>query len=90
MLLDRAVRLHGAADLGQTPVLQSVLTSIFLFAYQFCMGNHGAAKFRLREAAALTKTMRLGDVKGYYYCGLPRDERDKRLRTVLCLTMLER
>lgn len=89
MLLDRAVRLHSAANLGETPVLESILTRIFLFACQFCKGNHGAAKFRLREEAALAETMRLGDGKGYYYCGLPRDETDRRLRPVLCLTMVE-
>lgn len=86
--LSRAVRLHGSTDFGEAPSLENVLTSIFLFACQFCRGNHNAAKFRLREAAALAEIMRLGNHQSY--AGLTSDERDRRLRTVLCLTMLER
>lgn len=87
-LLARAVQLHGHSDFGETPVLENVLTSVFLFSCQFCRGNHNAARFRLREAITLAEIMQLGDLQTYG--SLSIDERDRRLRTLLCLTIIER
>lgn len=87
-LLARAVQLHSHADFGEAPVLENVLTSVFLFSCQFCRGNHNAARFRLREAISLAEIMQLGDLQTYG--SLTADERDRRLRTLLCLTIIER
>lgn len=87
-LLEKAVHLHSHPDLGQNPVLENVLSSVFLFACQFCRGNHNAARFRLQEAIRLCETMHLHIPQDYGH--MPVDERDRRLRTVLCLTVIEK
>lgn len=87
-LLETAVQLHARTNLGQRPVLEDVLTSVFLFACQFCLGNHNAARFRLHEGMALGETMHLHNPKAYGNVTL--DERDRRLRTLLCLTIIEK
>ncbi|ORX98299.1 hypothetical protein BCR34DRAFT_151613 [Clohesyomyces aquaticus] len=87
-LLAEAVRLHSHKDLGEQPVLEHVLTSVFLFGCQFCKGNHHTARLRLREAVTLAETMGLDDP--HTYGNITRDERDRRLRTFLCLTVIHR
>jgi hypothetical protein len=87
-LLAEAVRLHSIADFGEAPVLENVLTSIFLFGCQFCKGNHHAARYRLSEAVTQAETMGLGDSRNY--TNVARDERERRLRTFLCLTVIHR
>ncbi|USP77948.1 hypothetical protein yc1106_05222 [Curvularia clavata] len=88
MFLAEAVRLHSHADFGENPVLEHVLTSVFLFGCQFSKGNHHAARFRLREAVTLAETMGLDDPQTYE--SVSRDEKDRRLRTFLCLTVIHR
>jgi hypothetical protein len=87
-MLDEACRVHGSPGLGQSPPLEAVLTSIFLFACQFCRGQDDAAYFRLKEA------MTLGDLLGLQspqaYETNDRDENDRRRRTYLGLTVMER
>lgn len=87
-LLAEAVRLHSHADFGENPVLEHVLTSVFLFGCQFSKGNHHAARFRLREAITLAETMGLDDPQTYE--NISRDEKNRRLRTFLCLTVIHR
>ena len=87
-LLAEAVRLHSHVDFGEDPVLEHVLTSVFLFGCQFSKGNHHAARFRLREAVTLAETMGLDDPQTYE--SVSRDEKDRRLRTFLCLTVIHR
>ncbi|KAL5376274.1 hypothetical protein DPSP01_010624 [Paraphaeosphaeria sporulosa] len=87
-LLAEAVRLHSYSDFGENPVLEHVLTSVFLFGCQFCKGNHYAARFRLREAVTLAETMGLDDPQTYRH--LDGEEMDRRLRTFLCLTVIHR
>jgi hypothetical protein len=87
-LLAEAVRLHSHIDFGEAPVLENILTSIFLFGCQFCRGNHNAARFRLHEAVTLAETMRLDDPQRYL--DIDGDQRERRLRTYLCLTVIHR
>ncbi|EUC34073.1 hypothetical protein COCCADRAFT_36229 [Bipolaris zeicola 26-R-13] len=87
-LLAEAVRLHSHADFGENPVLEHVLTSVFLFGCQFSKGNHHAARFRLREAITLAETMGLDGPQTYE--NISRDEKNRRLRTFLCLTVIHR
>ncbi|KAH7070005.1 hypothetical protein BKA63DRAFT_519949 [Paraphoma chrysanthemicola] len=87
-LLAEAVRLHSHADLGESPMLNHVLTSMFLFGCQFCKGNHHAAKLRLREAVTLAETMGLDDPQTY--TGISGGEKERRMRTYLCLTVIHR
>lgn len=86
--LSQAVHLHSNAELGENPTLENVLTSVFLFSCQFCRGHHNAARFRLREATALVDIMNLGNPQNYSCITV--DERDRRLRTLLCLTIIGR
>lgn len=83
-----AVRLHSQSDLGQSPTLETIMTSVFLFACQFCKGNFDAARFRLREAAALAEVMNLDKPESYGYIG--DTEKQRRLRTLISLTIIER
>jgi hypothetical protein len=87
-LLAEAVRLHSHADFGEAPVLENVLTSIFLFGCQFCKGNHHAARYRLSEAVTQAETMGLDDSQRY--TNITGDEKERRLRTFLCLTVIHR
>jgi hypothetical protein len=64
------------------------MTSVFLFACQFCKGNFDAARFRLREAAALAELMNLDKLESYGKIG--DTERQRRLRTLISLTIIER
>jgi hypothetical protein len=83
-----AVRLHSQSDLGQSPTLETILTSVFLFACQFCKGNFDAARFRLREAAALAEVMNLDNPESYGH--ISDTEKQRRLRTLIGLTIIER
>lgn len=87
-LLAEAVRLHSHTDFGENSILEHLLTIVFLFGCQFCKGNHHAARFRLREAVTLAETMGLDDPQTYI--GLDAEEKDRRLRTFLCLTVIHR
>ncbi|KAF5673715.1 transcription activator amyR [Fusarium circinatum] len=83
-----AVNLHSQSDLGQSPTLEIIMTSVFLFACQFCKGNFDAARFRLREAAALAEVMNLDKPESYGRIG--DTEKQRRLRTLISLTIIER
>ncbi|KAH6957454.1 hypothetical protein DER45DRAFT_486248 [Fusarium avenaceum] len=83
-----AVHLHSQPDLGQNPTLETIMTSVFLFACQFCKGNFDAARFRLREAAALAEVMNLDKPESYGHIG--DTEKQRRLRTLISLTIIER
>ncbi|WKT53533.1 hypothetical protein QSH57_004095 [Fusarium oxysporum f. sp. vasinfectum] len=83
-----AVNLHSQADLGQSPTLETIMTSVFLFACQFCKGNYDAARFRLREAAVLAEVMNLDKPESYGQIG--DTEKQRRLRTLISLTIIER
>jgi hypothetical protein len=87
-LLAEAVRLHSQTDFGEAPVLEHVLTSIFLFGCQFCRGNHNAARFRLHEAVTLAETMGLDDPQRY--ADIAGDQKERYLRVYLCLTVIHR
>lgn len=88
LLLDHASKQRSHVDLGEAPVLEDVLTSVFLFACQFCRNNHNAARFRLKEAVTLGEILGLGNPQTYGDISL--DEKNRRLRTLLCLTFLQR
>ncbi|KAL0931320.1 C6 transcription factor [Colletotrichum truncatum] len=80
--------LHGGADFGQDPTVETVITSFFLFGCQFCRGNHNAAQLRFREAMSLAEILRMHDPSSYE--GLSPDEKDRRVRTVTALALVER
>ncbi|KAK4150172.1 hypothetical protein C8A00DRAFT_18252 [Chaetomidium leptoderma] len=88
-LLAKATNLHAAhADFGEAPVLEHVMTSVFLFGCHFCRNTHNAAKVRLREAGALADVMGLYNPASYEL--VSAEEKDSRVRTVVLLTVIER
>jgi len=87
-LLQNAIKLHMGPQFGQTPTLESILTSTFLFACHFCLGQDNAAWVRLREAITLGEILGLHDPSAYQNVGA--SEKDRRQRAYLCLTILER
>lgn len=64
-VLSYAVELHAGADFGQSPFLETILTSFFLFGCQFCRGNYNAAQLRLREKLVLAEILGLHDPGSY-------------------------
>jgi len=86
MLIAEAVKMRMAADFGQDPSLETVLTSVFLFAFQYGRAQHNAAWFRLQEAVAPEKMLRLHGPRSYDV--ITDLEGGMRLRTywLLCIT----
>lgn len=87
-LLQNSIRLHSGTQFGQAPTLEAILTSTFLFACHFCLGQDNAAWVRLREAITLGEILGLHDPSAYQNVGA--SEKDRRQRAYLCLTILER
>lgn len=83
-----AVQLHAQSRFGHEPSVEGIMTSIFLFACNFCKGNHTAAKAHLRQASAQAEMMELHRVNTYGH--VTPAERDRRVRTWICLTIIER
>ena len=87
VFMDEAVKLRNSS-LGQDPCLDSILTSFFLFACQFGLGQDNAAWFRLKEAMVLGELLDLGNPRSY--SDLDSEERERRIRTYWILAITER
>lgn len=83
-----ALHLHSRAGLSQKPTVEAVMTSIFLFACNFCKCDHRAAQMHLRQASVQAEAMELHRVDRYGQ--IPPAEKDRRIRTYICLTIIER
>lgn len=86
--LNEAVKMRSCSDFGENPTLEAILTSFFLFACLFGSNQHNAAWHRLREAIDLADTLGLDKLEAYE--GLILEERERRLRTYLVLSVTER
>ena len=87
-LLNVAVGLHSSTQLGQSPTVDSILTSFYIFACLFGLSERGAAWLRLQEAISLAELLGLSDAKTYR--DLDPVERDQRRRLYLLLSITER
>lgn len=88
VLLDEALRLHSTADLGENPVLETVLTSFFMFGCLFGLQKHNAAWLKLREAIDVAAILCLQLPEAYTF--LSDLERTQRLRVFFVLSVTER
>ena len=88
MLMEECVKLRVAADFGESPCIEMVLASFFLFACLFGNSQHKAARLRLREAVDLAHS--LGVHLPQSYDGLATETREQWLRTYLVLSVTER
>ena len=88
MLMEECVKMRVAADFGEEPCIEMVLTSFFLFACLFQNAKHKAARLRLREAVDLAQT--LGLHLPVSYEGLGAEKREQWLRSYLVLSVTER
>ncbi|KAH6675975.1 hypothetical protein B0J14DRAFT_376056 [Halenospora varia] len=88
MFLDEATKLHDTPSLGESPSVNTVLTSFFMFGCQFGRGQHGSAWLRLREAVNLAIVLGLHNPS--LYSKFPPDVRDQRLGIFLILSITER
>ena len=77
-----------AADFGENPSIEMILTSFFIFACLFGSDRHKAAWHRLRESVDLAHSMSLHLPQSYE--GLNSETREQWLRTYLMLSVTER
>ncbi|KAI1827519.1 hypothetical protein F4861DRAFT_368078 [Xylaria intraflava] len=63
LLMEEAIRVRGGFDYLDSPGLESICTSYFLFCSYYAVENHERAWFYLREATTLA-----------YMCGMTREE----------------
>jgi len=88
VLLDEAFRLHSRSDLGESPVLETVLTSFFMFGCLFGLQRHNAAWLKLREAIDVATILCLQLPEAYTF--LSDSERMRRVRIFFVLSVTER
>lgn len=88
MLMTECVKMRVAADFGEEPSIEMILTSFFLFACLFQNAKHKAARLRLREAVDLAQTLGLHLPTSYE--GLGAETREQWLRSYLVLSVTER
>ncbi|KAF4120347.1 Transcription factor [Geosmithia morbida] len=88
LLMMEAVRLRSTPDFGESPTLDTLLTSFFLFACLYGSNQHNAAWLRLKEAVDIAVTMGLNISEGYD--GLREDQKLQRFKIYLILVITER
>jgi Fungal specific transcription factor domain len=65
MLLEEVVRLRKAMEYVENPTLESVQTSLFLFACYFGLDRHNKAWYHLREATTLAQIVGMQEEPSY-------------------------
>lgn len=88
LLLMEAVRMRTVVDFGQSPTLDMIFTSVFLFACLFQKGQHNAAWLRMREAVELGCIFGLDKFDCYLNCS--PEQKQQRLRVYYLLSVTER
>lgn len=88
MLMEECVKMRVAADFGENPCIEMVLTSFFLFGCLFGSSQHKAARLRLSEAVDLGHS--LGVHLPQSYKNIDAEVREQWLRTYLVLSVTER
>ena len=88
MLMEECVKTRVAADFGEDPSIEMILTSFFLFACLFGNNQHKAARLRLREAVDLAHSLGLHLPQSYD--ALDAEKKKQWLRTYLVLSVTER
>ncbi|UKZ80195.1 hypothetical protein TrVFT333_007952 [Trichoderma virens FT-333] len=87
-LMNEAIKMRSSADFGESPELEAVLTSFFLFGCLFGSNQHNAAWLRLREAVDLALTMGLNKPDSYQL--LSNEEKGQHIRVYLILSITEK
>ncbi|KAK0552217.1 hypothetical protein OC845_001834 [Tilletia horrida] len=87
-LLQESIRLRNAVLFGKDPTLEATMTSFYMFACLFGLGEEQAAWFRLHEAVALGTLLKMHRPDAY--ASLERDEAERRLRAYWLLVITER
>ncbi|KAK2605706.1 hypothetical protein N8I77_008528 [Diaporthe amygdali] len=88
LLLMEAVRMRTVVDFGQSPTMDMIFTSVFLFACLFQKGQHNAAWLRMREAVELGCIFGLDKFDCYLNCS--PEQKQQRLRVYYLLSVTER
>lgn len=66
-LIEEVVRLRKAIEYVENPTLESVQTSLFLFACYFGLDKHNKAWYHLREATTLAQMIGMQEEPSYLY-----------------------
>ncbi|PTB35042.1 hypothetical protein M441DRAFT_63060 [Trichoderma asperellum CBS 433.97] len=88
LLMNEAMKMRSSFDFGESPTLEAVMTSFFLFGSLFGTNQHNAAWLRLRETIDLAQTMGLDDSNAYQ--GDLGEETGQKLRAYMVLFITER
>lgn len=88
LLLMESVRMRTVVDFGQSPTMDMIFTSVFLFACLFQKGQHNAAWLRMREAVELGCIFGLDKFDCYLNCS--PEQKQQRLRVYYLLSVTER
>ncbi|KAG9799438.1 Six-hairpin glycosidase, partial [Aureobasidium melanogenum] len=88
MLLEESIKMRMTVDFGENPSVYMILTSFFIFACLFGIGQHKAAHHRLREAVDLANSLSMHLPQAYD--SLDLETREQWLRTYLVLSVTER
>ena len=85
-LMDEAIRVRKGYDYVETPTVNTVITSFFLFGSCFGLNKHNTAWFHLREATALTQLLGMQDENTYIFDNVIETSRKRRLFWLLFVT----
>ena len=85
-LMDEAIRVRKGHDYIESPTVNTVITSFFLFGCSFGLNKHNSAWFHLREATALAQILGMQDENTYMFDNVVETSRKRRLFWLLFVT----
>jgi len=86
VLMEESVRMRKGYDYVESPTVNTVITSFFLFGCCFGLNKHNTAWFHLREATALAQILGMQDENTYLFDNVIETSRKRRLFWLLFVT----
>lgn len=86
ILLEETVRVRKGYDYVETPSVNTVITSFFLFGSCFGLNKHNTAWFHIREATAFAQILGMQDENTYRFGNTVEKSRWRRLFWLLFVT----
>ena len=86
VLMEESVRMRKDYDYVETPTVNTIITSFFLFGCCFGLNKHNTAWFHLREATALAQLLGMQDENTYMFDNVMETSRRRRVFWLLFVT----
>jgi len=86
VLMEESVRMRKGYDYVESPTVNTVITSFFLFGCCFGLNKHNTAWFHLGEATALAQILGMQDENTYLFDNVIETSRKRRLFWLLFVT----